>query len=80
LVCGVDIAFVAWRDAEGEAAMPDRRDPISSKIEALPINIVNRNMAQANYVAAEAWVTSAARSFAWLCSSIAWTTAFWARR
>jgi hypothetical protein len=32
------------------------RDPVANKIEMLPINTVNRTIAQANFAAAEAWI------------------------
>ena len=38
---------------------------IVRKIEMLPINLVHRNMAQANLAAAEAFVAHVARAFAW---------------
>jgi len=43
-------------------------DSMARKIEMLPINDVNRNMAQANYLAAEATVARIVRAVAWLCA------------
>jgi hypothetical protein len=43
------------------------RDPIiDCKIATMPISIVNRNLAHANYAAAEATVARVARAAAWL--------------
>jgi hypothetical protein len=61
---------------KGEPVMLNSNDSIASKIERLPINIINRNMAQANYAAAEASVVSVARAVAWLLACFASASAF----
>jgi hypothetical protein len=48
-------------------------DSIDRKIEKLRISAVNRNLAQANFAAAEASVDRIARVLTWIRSSIAAT-------
>ena len=56
--------------------MLSSRDPIIvRKIDMLPISIVNRNLAHANYAAAEGSVASVARVVAWLRAFVASTRA-----
>jgi hypothetical protein len=54
--------------------MLSSRDPIMvRKIDMLPISIVDRNLAHANYAAAEAIVARVARAVAWLRAFVAST-------
>jgi len=46
-------------------------DSFDRKIEKLRISVVNRNLAQANFAAAEASVDRIARAFTWIRSFIA---------
>ena len=48
-------------------------DSFDRKIEKLRISVVNRNLAQANFAAAEASVDRIARAFTWIRSFIAAT-------
>ena len=48
---------------------------IARRIDMLPISIVNRSLAHANYAAAEASVARVARAVAWLCAFVASTRA-----
>jgi hypothetical protein len=48
-------------------------DSLDRKIEKLRISVVNRNLAQANFAAAEASVDRIARAFTWIRSFIAAT-------
>ena len=48
-------------------------DSIDRKIEKLRISVVNRNLAQANFAAAEASADRIARAFTWIRSFIAAT-------
>jgi len=48
--------------------MVSSHDTFVCKIEMLPINVVYRNMAQANFIVAEAHVAIVAVAVAWLCA------------
>ena len=49
----------------------DGMDSFDRKIEKLRISVVNRNLAQTNFAAAEASVDRIARAFTWIRSLIA---------
>jgi hypothetical protein len=51
----------------------NHNDSIDRKIEKLPINVVNRNLAHASFAAAEASINRIARAFTWIRSFIAAT-------
>jgi hypothetical protein len=48
--------------------MPNYSSRIVGRIEALPISVVNRNLAKANFAASEASIKRFADALAWLKS------------
>ena len=54
--------------------MLESRELITRKIDMLPINVVYRNMAQANFAAAEASIAFFASVIAWFCTLAASTS------